>query len=186
MVAILVVAGNAGASIGFDDFLLTGSVMYTTSTLKDTGEQIDGAGFGLTIEQLGSQDPVSFGISFAYYSMYAENNEAGLVTKATVNSYPIYLMGRYWFGKGALQTYIGGAFGVYFSERSLTTVTDQTHTSFGMSGTGLSVPLGIALSVTEKVYITAGYSFNWLIDNDFLEDGIVHAVGFGLGINFGN
>jgi hypothetical protein len=118
--------------------------------------------------------------------MDAENNEAGLVTKATVNSYPIYLMGRYWFGKGAIQAYLGGAFGVYFSQRSLTTVTDETHTSFGMSGTGLSVPLGLTWSVTSRVYITANYSFNWLIDNDFLESGIVHAAGFGLGINFGN
>ena len=186
MATILLLAGSASAGVGYNDFLLTGTGSYVMAKTKDTGETIDGASFALTFESVGSADMVSFGLSFAYAVMDYETNDAGLVSKQEITTFPIYLMGRGWFGTGRFQGYLGGAFGVYFSELKTTTVTNQTTTTRGMSGTGLSVPLGFIFNINERVFLNANYTLNWLIDNDFLENGILNSFGLGLGINWGN
>jgi outer membrane protein W len=186
LITILVIAGSASAEVGYSDFLLTGTGSYVMGKSKNTGETLDGASFALTFESVGSSDRVSFGLSFAYATMEHETNDAGLVSKQEISTFPIYLMGRGWFGTGKFQGYIGGAFGVYFSELKTTTVNNQTTTTQGMSGTGLSVPAGVIFNLNERVFLSASYALNWLIDNDFLENGILNTFGLGLGFNWGN
>jgi outer membrane protein W len=156
--AILVVAVSASAEVGYNDFLLTGTGAYVMGKSKDTGETLDGASFALTFESVGSGDMVSFGLSFAYAVMEYEQNDAGLVSKQEIRTFPIYLMGRGWFGTGKFQGYLGGAFGVYFSELKTTLVSDQTTTTRGMSGTGLSVPVGVIFNINERVFLNANYT----------------------------
>jgi hypothetical protein len=186
LITILVVAGSASAEVGYNDFLLTGTASYVMGQAKETGQTLDGASFTLTFESVGSADKVSFGLSFGYAVMEYEQNDAGLVSKQQVSTFPIYLMGRGWFGSGRFQGYLGGAFGVYFSELKTTTITDHTTTTRGMAGTGLSVPLGFIFNLNERVFLNANYTLTWLIDNDFLENGILNSFGVGLGVNWGN
>jgi len=186
IVALVVLAGSANAQVGYDDFLMIGTASYVTATAKETGEMIDGAGAAITIESVGSSDPVSFGMAFAYMTFDFEFNDNLVVKKQTVNSYPLYIQGKYWFGKSRLQAYIGGAFGVYFSQLKTTVVTGDTETTVGISGTGLGVPVGVALGLTKKAFINFNYTLNVLFDNDYLENGLIHSAGIGIGFNFGN
>lgn len=187
IVALVAVAGSANAQVGYDDFLMIGTASYISATAKETGDMIDGAGVAFTIESVGSSDPVSFGMTFAYMTADFEFNDNLIVKKQTVDSYPLYIQGKYWFGKSRLQGYIGGAFGVYFSRLKTTVVGGSSDTTnIGISGTGLAVPVGAALSLTKRAFVNFNYTLNILFDNDYLKDGIIHSAGIGIGFNFGN
>lgn len=185
LLILLVPAGAANATIGNNDLLVTGTGAYVLAS-SEQSETIDGAAFALTIEQLGSGSPVSFGLIFTYASVDWESNDAGNVLKQSVKSYPIYLVGKYWLGEGKLQGYVGGAFGVYFSRLEVTAVSSgNQYSSENSSGTGLSIPVGAALNISKNAAITLSYSLNFLFDNDYLKNGIVNSFGIGLALNVG-
>ena len=185
IIVLLLPAGNTEAVVGQSGFWLTGTGSYVIGKNTQSGQTIDGASLALTLEGMRGAD-VSLGLSLAYASMNGEENDAGVVTKRRVSSMPAYLFVKYWLGDGDVRGYVGGALGVYISFLDTTTINDNRQTTDGMSGAALAVPAGFVYSLGDRMFLNFNYTLNWLIDNDYLENGIIHAFGLGLGFTFTN
>jgi len=187
---ILVVAasaGNADAVVGVSGFWLTGTGSYVLGKSEQSGQTIDGAAFALTLEGMrGTDRPLSFGLSLAYAAMEGEENNAGLVTKRTVESMPLYLFLRTWFGEDDVKGYIGGGVGVYISYLESTSSNNDRTTITGQSGVAFAIPAGFVYSLNERVFLNLNYTLNWLVSNDYLQNGIINSFGLGLGFTFSN
>ena len=166
---------------------MTGTGAYAIAKSEQSGEKIDGAALAVTLEGMRGAN-VSLGLSLAYASLDGETTEAGEVTQRRVSSMPAYLLVRYWFGdpEGTVRGYIGVGPGVYISFLDTTTLPDNKQTTVGSSGFALAIPAGFVYSVTERIFLNFSYSFNWLADNDYLENGIVNTFGLGLGFMLSN
>ena len=140
---IVVSAGNAEAVVGESGFWLTGTGSYVLGKNTQSGQTIDGAAFALTLEGMrGTGRPLSSGLSLAYAAMEGEENNAGLVTKRTVESMPLYLFLRTWFGEDDIRGYIGGGVGAYISYLESTSSNNNRTTITGMSGVAFAIPAG--------------------------------------------
>jgi hypothetical protein len=184
---IVVAAGNVEAVVGESGFWLTGTGSYVLGKSEQSGQTLDGASFALTLEGMrGSDPPLSLGLSLGYASMDGEENDAGRVTKRTVDSMPLYLFVRMWLGEGDAKGYVGGGIGVYMSFLESTNAINNRTTITGHSGFAFAIPAGFVYSLNERVFLNFNYTLNWLVDNDYLENGIINAFGLGLGFLLGN
>ena len=182
---LLLVAIPAGAGVGPGDILMIGGGSYVFGTSAVTGETVEGTGFGISLEQLASSANFSMGVALVATSLSKETTEQNEVIRRTITSVPFYFGAKYWHGDTIFQLFIGGYFGAYFSDLETTNLTTGEPTStISIEGAGFSVPVGFAVTVTDKFFFTAGYTLNWLWDHDFFENDIVNSVNLGLGINF--
>jgi outer membrane protein W len=121
-------------------------------------------------------------------SMEGETTNAGVPTQRRASSMPACLLVRYWFGnpEGTVRGYFGAGPGVYISFLDTTKPSEARQTTFGSSGFAVAVPIGFVYSVNERIFLNFSYSFNWLADNDYLDNGIVNTFGLGLGFILSN
>ena len=188
-VALLLVlaAGNSEAIVGQSGFWLTGTGAYAIGKNTQSDQMIDGAAMAVTLEGMRGAN-VSLGLSLAYATMETELNVGGVATKYRVSSMPAYVVLRYWLGpeENPVRGYVGGAVGLYISFLDTTNLNENKQTTLGMSGVALGVPVGFIYTLNERLFLNVNYSLNWLADNDYLDNGLLHAFGFGLGFTFAN
>jgi hypothetical protein len=98
----------------------------------------------------------------------------------------------HWFGENRIQGFLGVAFGMYFSELTVSVdpVYDEASGGSLTSGTAanfrLGIPPGLSISISDSIMLNANYTLNWLWDNPFLDNNLIHAVGVGVGFTFGS
>jgi hypothetical protein len=154
--------------------------VWGTSALTD--DSVDGGALTFTYEMLQPVKPLSIGINIGYSSAQGDSGAGADQIKTNTNSVPFFFGGKYWLGKNKFQAYVGAAFGIYFSwfSRELVT-TGERYDSIGDTGFGMAIPLGMAVSVSDKMFISANYTLNWLWEGDLLKDDILNSVNIGLG-----
>jgi hypothetical protein len=181
---VVLTVGNSQAGVGDSGFWFTGTGYYTFAKNAQSDKMIDGAGVAATLEGMRGTN-VSLGLSLGYASMDGESSEEGVSTRRRVSSMPAYLLVRYWLGDAgeSLRGYAGGAAGVYISFLDTTDLETTRQTTLGTSGLALAVPVGFVYSVGERMFLNVNYTLNWLVDNEFLDNGLTHVVGVGLGFS---
>ena len=180
--AVLVVfATTAYAGPGQTGFWIAGNVGYILAKEAETKETIDGAGFLLDLE--GMLNPnVSLGLSIGYGVVEGQLAGGGVVEKIHVSAVPTYLYLKYWFGAtdSDIRGYLGAGLGTYISYLDVTNQETGNTASFGQGGGGVTVPVGIMYALSESWALNVTYRLNWLIDSDYVENGLTHFVGVGL------
>ena len=107
--------------------------------------------------------------------------------RATTNSIPFYLSGKYWLGQSKVQGFIGAGLGTYFTWATKEVdLTGESVSHFDEDpGLGLVSPIGLSWSISESMLLTGNYTFNWLWSNELLKNDALHAFRLGLGFNLG-
>ena len=175
---------SPGVSPG--DGLLIFNGGYISGTAEYTGQSVDGGMLTFVYEKLDFAKPISFGVSLGYGTAQADSGAGLGYVKTTANTIPFFIGGKYWLGKGRLQPYFGLALGMYFTWLTEENVsTGESYDSAGIAGGGMSIPVGLALSIGKSLFINANYTLNWLWASDFFESDIVHAFNLGVGFKLG-
>jgi len=191
LLALTLVAGSASAGMTPGSGALFVNLNYALGKLADTGESVDGGFVVVEYQKMDWSNPVSFGFSVGY----GEINDVAAADSSRANysfsSIPVYLGGKYWLGEEKIQGFIGVMFGMYFSQltRSISYeyegLDDGSYTSETATNFGLGFPVGVSVSISDKMMLNASYTLNWLWDNPFLDNDLLHAFGVGVGFSFG-
>jgi hypothetical protein len=189
--AILVSVGGAHAEVKSGDTVLFVNAGYVSGRSSISGDNIDGAGVSLEALSLVGEKSLSAGFVVGYGQIQQSVAEDSTRRDYTISTLPILLGGKLWIGRGAIQGYVGLAFGAYFGhlESTLSSTAEVGAgdlTSKSTVGFGVGVPLGAALSLGESIVLSANYTFNWFADNEFLEDDLLNTVSVGVGFKFGS
>ena len=191
LLAIMVSVGSAHAGVKPGDGILFLNVGYANGKSTVSGNNLDGGVFGFDYEKMDWGNPVSGGIMAGYSKIH--ESVSSDTTDYTITTMPIFLGGKYWFGKDKIQGYVGAAFGMYFAklEASASTVVagkpvGGSYTSETGLGVGLGIPVGVAFSVGKTVMLSANYMLNWLWDNKFLDNDIINSASAGVIFRFGD
>ena len=185
---LLVSSAHAGMKPGSSAFFL--NLGYATGKAAESGDNLDGGLINLEYQKMDWSYPVSFGASIGYGEIH-HNTEGDLTrTSNSVESIPVYLGGKYWFGEGKIQGFVGVAFGMYFSELTLSasdsgSLIDGDYRSETAVNFGFGFPLGVSISLGDTVMLTASYAINWLRGNQFLDNDLLHTFNVVVGLSFG-
>jgi hypothetical protein len=183
-IALICLAGVATAQITPGDGLIIVNGGYSTGQVDVTDETIDGIIISATYEKLDWRKPISFGFNIGYSSMTFDTVEGTETVNREVRTFPMYVGGKGYLGKGRIQGYAGGALGLYFSSLK-TTVPGVFETTVSTTGFGLGVPIGGVLSISKGVFINLNYTLNWLWSNEFIKNDLLHTFNVGIGFNLG-
>lgn len=181
---ILLVAGPAAAQITTGDGLITVNGGYVAGNAEINDQSIDGVVINVTYEKLDWQRPVSFGFNLGYSTISFEDTEDDELVSREIRTFPMYIGGKGWLGKGRVQGYLGAGLGLYFSSLR-TTIGNTSETTVSSTGFGLGIPVGGTFSISKGVYINLNYTLNWLWSSAYFKNDILHAVNVGLGFNLG-
>lgn len=163
-----------------DKFLILGGG-YATGQIKSTGETVEGAGFGLSIEQRGIGHKFSLAATFGYMRLDPKSNDTA-VSKQYATSFPLFVGFKFWLSESKIQPFAGLLVGVHFAQLNrVSVVSGESYPEVSTSGYGMNIPLGVALSVSDEMFINIGYTFNWLWDSGVFKDDMLHFVNAGLG-----
>lgn len=186
---LLVCAGVSHAQVKQGDSVMWVNGGYAMGTSVITQESMDGASLMFAYEKRDWGQPVSMGFGIGYGELEENTDSLSVSTHRTYASVPMYFGAKYWLGKGKGQGYVGLMLGLYFSEMKSTVTREGGSTvtsTFGNNGAGLSIPAGAALTLSDSVLLNVNYTFNWLFDNDFLENDMLHVFNLGLGFRWGS
>jgi hypothetical protein len=160
--------------------LFTVDGAYAAVMGKETNNSLDGYSVGLSVEQLSRDGQWSAGIGL----MYLNSQDTNAETQEEINytSFPITLLGKYYFGTPEFSGYFQGGFGIQFSKA------DYTNTGNYISGgrdSGLTFNLGAGMNLflNEKMFLNFGYNL-MLMNNSFFQDGMAHLFKLGLGFQY--
>jgi hypothetical protein len=182
--AISLMAGTAAAQVSPGDGVIIVNGGYMAGKAEVTDESIDGVVISFAYEKLDWQRPVSFGFNLGYSAMSFENTENSENVSREIRTFPMYVGGKGWLGKGRIQGYLGAALGLYFSSLR-TTRANSSESTVSSTGFGMGIPVGGTLSISKGVFINVNYTLNWLWSNQYVKNDILHVVNVGLGFNLG-
>ena len=189
---------SAYAGVKPGDGVLFLNLGYASGKSVVTGENIDGGLIGLDYQKMDFGTSMSGGFSIGYGQLRQTfSGEDSTEVSSTITTVPVFLGGKYWLGDGEkrFQGYIGLAFGMYFAQletnvTSTVGIQDQdvggSYSSETGLGMGMAFPLGVVLTLSDSLLLTANYTLNWLWGNEFLDNDILHSVSMGIGFKFGN
>jgi len=181
-VLLLVISVPAMAQVEPGNALIIFNAGHVWGTSALSEESIDGGALTFTYEMLQPVKPLSIGINIGYSSAQGDTGTGITQVQTSTNSIPFFFGGKYWLGKNKFQGYIGAAFGIYFSWfNSQLVQTGESYNSVGDTGFGMAFPVGMAVSVSDKAFISVNYTLNWLWDSSVLSDDIMNTVNIGLG-----
>jgi len=186
-ITVLLLAGVATAGIGPGDGLISFNIGYATGKAAVTGSTVDGPVFAFNYEKLAWDKPVAFLFSIGWSEVTKNETDATTspITRQ-IETWPIYLGAKGYLGKGAFQGHLGASLGLYFSTvETAVTQTGEEYASWGSSGWGLGVPLGITVSMGDTAFINAEYFLNWMWSNEAFDNDLLHTVLLGIGFNLG-
>lgn len=191
IVALAAVTQTAFASIGPGDGVLIVTTGVTVGETETDKEVVSGANFFLSYDKL-DWERNSFMFMIGYIEAQDSTNTpdylVGTIDDDVVNvnatTVPIYLGGKGWTGKGALQGYLGLGFGVYFTTVELTVPSLNTTSKDSMTGFGLGIPLGLTLSLGKTVLLNGNFLLNWLWSNSYYKNNLAYTGTVGIGLRF--
>lgn len=187
-VVALIGAATAQAQVEPGDGILTVSFGYSLAHTAASNDEVTGTRIGLAYEKLDWSAPGSFGFAIGYSSVQGEDDVQPVSSRSrtSTESVPLYLGGKYWLGKSKIQGYLGVALGMYISWLEVTNAqTGEKISTDTTTGFGLGIPLGGTWSLGPTLLISANYTLNWLWDNEFFKDDLLHTVNLGLGFRLG-
>jgi hypothetical protein len=188
--SLLLFAGIATAGIGPGDNVISFNLGYAAGKAAVSGTTVDGPVFAFNYEAMAWDKPIAFLISIAYSEVSREESGSGTTTNPTtrhIETLPIYLGAKGYLGKGAFQGHLGASLGLYYSTVETTvTRTGEDYSSWGVSGWGLGVPLGVTVMIGDTVFLNAEYFLNWMWNNDAFENDLLHMVFLGVGFAWGD
>jgi opacity protein-like surface antigen len=186
---LLASAANAGMKPGSSAFFL--NLGYATGKAAETGDNLDGGLVNLEYQKMDWSYPVSFGASIGYGEIHENIDGDSSRTSNSVESIPVYLGGKYWFWEDKIQGFVGVAFGMYFSELTVSVSSDSgspidgDYRSETAVNFGFGFPLGVSISLSDTVMLNASYALIWLRGNPFLDNDLLHTFNVGVGFSFG-
>jgi hypothetical protein len=171
LAAFLFSASGATATIKPGDGLLMFNGGLATGKGAVTGATFDGPVVSLSYEKLDWTRPVSFGFNFSWSQISrTETVESQKLTRH-VETWPIYLGGKYFAGQGPIQAYVGASIGVYFSTVETSVAqTGEEYARWSASGWGLGVPVGVTLSLGNTLFANVNYMLNWMWSNEAFDN----------------
>jgi len=180
VVAIALAAPAAAQVLEGDQILILGGG-YSRANIKTTGEAVDGGGIGLSMEQRGIGHNFSLAATFGYMRLDPKSNDTA-VSKQYVTSFPLFVGFKFWLSDSKIQPFAGALFGVHFAQLNrVSIVSGESYPEVSTSGYGMNVPVGLAISVSDEMFINIGYTLNWLWDSGVFKDDLLHFVNVGLG-----
>jgi len=192
LVGLLVLTGVATAGIAPGDKLISFNIGYASAEAAVSGSTVEGPVFAFNYESLAGDRPVSFFFSTGWSEVSKEESGSGAGSGTDsftrqIDTWPIYLGGKYYIGQGSFQGHLGASLGLYFSTvETSVTQTGSEYAKWSSSGWGMGVPLGITLSMGDTVFIIADYFLNWMWGNDAFDSDLMHTALLGIGFNLSN
>jgi hypothetical protein len=188
--SFLFFAGIATAGIGPGDNVISFKIGYATGKAAVSGVTVDGPVFAFNYEKMAWDKPVAFLLSIGFSEVSKEESGSGSTTRPTtrqIETWPIYLGAKGYLGQGAFQGHLGATLGLYYSTVETTvTRTGEEYASWGASGWGLGVPLGVTALIGDTVFINAEYFLNWMWSNDAFDNDLLHTFLLGVGFTWGD
>ena len=186
--SLLFFAGIATAGIGPGDNVISFNIGYATGKAAVSGATVDGPVFAFNYEGMAWEQPVAFlfSIGWSQVSKEEEDSTSERITRQ-IETLPIYIGAKGYLGQGAIQGHLGAALGVFFSTVEIAvTQTGQDYSSWGTSGWGLGVPLGLTWLIGDTVFINGEYFLNWMWSNDAFDNDILNTFLLGVGFRWGD
>jgi len=183
-VAVILIAGSAAAEIGPGMAMFSMSVAYQTAKLQATGDNADGGSFNLGLDIFDRDKPISFWLALGWGQMTTQNQTQAGQVKRTIRTFPVFIGAKYWFGGGNTKAYLGAALGAWFATQDINIDGKDFGTENGEGG-ALSIPVGVAFSLSQGANINVGYVLNIMFDNSYIENNLIHAIGVGIGFSWG-
>lgn len=149
-------------------------LMYGSATADETGNRNDGWGIGAAFEQVTWNLSWAFGVNFAYASFREELSGGDVLNFST---FPVTLMGKYYFLDGNWHPFVGVGFGIHLSKQTWTQSGGTREISD--SGFNVSVPVGLMWEMRDNLGLSLSYIGNYT-DAKFFQEDMVHVVQLGL------
>lgn len=186
MVALLVAtAATSAAEIGPGRAMVSIGTTYFGGELEQTGDYVDGNAINLGLDVVHPRKPIGFFVMFGWGQMTTEDAEREGQVQRTLQTSPTFIGGKLWLGPRLLRASVGAAVGVWFSSLNKT-VDGITVSETSGEGFGFAFPVGLTLSITRGMNVSAGYTANVFVDNSFLKNNLLHAVNLSVGLSWGN
>ena len=186
--SLLFLAGIATAGIGPGDNVISFNLGYATGKAAVSGATVDGPVFAFNYEKMAWDRPFAFLFSIGWSQVSKEETDS--TTKPTtkqIQTLPIYIGAKGYLGKGAIQGHLGASLGVFYSQVEVAvTRTGEDYSSWGASGWGLGVPLGVTALIGDTVFINGEYVLNWMWSNDAFDNDLLHTLLLGVGFRWGD
>ena len=179
--------GVAMAGIESGNSTLIVNAGYMFGKLAASGETADGNVVSISFEKVGAPGRTAGFFSIGYGKISNdENDSTGAITRS-VETIPIYLGAKGYFGAGNVQFHVGLAFGTYFSTVvSSGKLSGENWSSWSTTGFGMGVPIGLTVCLGETLFINGEYVLNWTWTNEALENDILNSFVLGLGFRWGD
>jgi hypothetical protein len=173
---------RALAQMENDSPLLMFNASYGFGKHNLTGEDLEGYGFSGAYEKVDWQGQFGGGFSISWISFENDSTAASTPDSAsyTIDSYPIYLYGKRYFGSPNARFYIGLGMGVHVSKVKRFKGDSQTQTEDKFGGVALGAPVGLYLFLSRGLFVNVNYTFNYLKDSPFQDD-LLHMGSVGIG-----
>lgn len=155
---------------------------YVFANIKDRTESASGYRINLVYEIEPAVGNVLHGFSVGFINVQADVVEYSggqpLDYNYSITTWPFYYAPKFLIGKGSLQGFIKGAFGMQFSTLKLTSPTD-VYTS---TDAGLFAGLGAGAMKRFKGNMIVSLEYEWgYLSNSYYNDGFTHSVMLGVG-----
>jgi hypothetical protein len=124
--------------------------------------------------------PVGIGGS-VHYLRVMDKSDTG---SGYASSIPVYLNGKYYFGKEKIKVFVMGSLGFQFSWRKLEDISGNSGSDHD-SGLTAGIGTGLVYTLSPKVLLNLNYSLYWL-KNAYYSNGLANTVSFNLGYILGN
>ncbi|MGH7493038.1 MAG: outer membrane beta-barrel protein [bacterium] len=178
--------GLAQAQHKPESALLIFNVGFTEASPEDSDNNLNGNTFSLNYEKSDWQGRLAGGVAIAYSTTSADSLNAAGQELQRLNSVsyevvPILLYGKVLFGSPKAKGYVGGGFGLQFSDIKYFTQNAQiTDRESGFLVGGVA---GLNVFLSEKILLNGNYNLSYL-GNSYYKDGLAHNFTIGLGFQF--
>ena len=181
---LMLTAAGAAAEIGPGRAMISVGGSYFGGELQSTGDVVHGTAFNLGLDVVHPNKPVSLLVALSWGQMTRDDNENGSAVERSVRTWPTFIGARFWLGPQWIKFSVGAAAGIWFGALDVK-ADGVTVFSSGDEGFGLSVPLGMSLSVSRGINLNANYAANWIMDSQYLKNDLLHSVNVSLGLSWG-
>lgn len=166
--------------------LLIFNVGFTEASPEDSDENLSGNTFSLNYEKSDWKGKLAGGFAIAYSttsadSLNASGQELGRVNSASYEVIPVLLYGKVLFGSPKAKGYIGGGFGIQFS--NITSYRDNVEVTSAESGFLVGGMAGLNVFLSDRILLNGNYNLSYL-GNSYYKDGMAHNFTIGLGFQF--
>ena len=156
---------------------------YVFANIKDTETNASGWRINGIYEIHPATGNFLHGFAISYLTVSADVEEISggqpIVSKYSIGTWPIYYQPKLLFGKGSLQGYAKGAFGMQFSTVKIDVPgTDE----FKSTDAGLYAGLGAGVTKSFSLDLSVSLEYEWAyLSNSYYNDGFLNSINLGIG-----